>query len=280
MLKKLLLSSLTILSIILSHTGQIHSSSSAPASGNCPPCPSGSITGWVLLPTGPGGIPCSQTPTLQEPQPTEEQHHHHNKLGEKRSMHPAPTPEQEELIQKLKSVKGHIYLRANPNSSTPSQKEGTFGKVLDGKVYFMELGVPVYDPSVDPVKDIVKTSVREKIAQFNGAAKTQANQPTLKTALEAPSPKPTAIHPSPPKPEVKGGWIKNANGKWVRAPGFSTGTGGLSTTERPNLFTPDPRQEASRPHADQLLYGPNASQTGLTGKDAPRIDARATSQQD
>lgn len=122
-----------------------HNNEKAPS--HCPPCPCGGVTGWVLIPAGPG-MPCNQNAGKHdeeaegkpsgEPAPDTAAPHHHNSA---------------KLAAQLKAEPPHIYLRANPHSPDPKKKEGEWGKELKGKVYFKELGNWVHDPSVEADKD-------------------------------------------------------------------------------------------------------------------------------
>ncbi len=169
MLKKSLLASIALVSLNPIQASQATTQPPAPthhahnaekAPSHCPPCPCGGVTGWVLIPAGPG-TPCNQHAgkhdeeaegkSSGEPAPDTAASHHH-KPGAK-SLHPLPTAEQEKLAADLKDLPRHIYLRANPHSPDPKKKEGEWGKELKGKVYFKELGNWVHDPSVKAEKD-------------------------------------------------------------------------------------------------------------------------------
>lgn len=185
-----------------------HNNEKAPS--HCPPCPCGGVTGWVLIPAGPGA-PCNQhagkhdeeaeAKPSGEPAPDTAASHHH-KPGAK-SLHPLPTAEQEKLAADLKAVPPHIYLRANPHSPDPTKKEGEWGKELKGKVYFKELGNWVHDPSVKTT-DIVTTGVKARIRAMDAAkGRPQSPQRPTPAIAERPAEEPAAQEapaerPAPP----------------------------------------------------------------------------------
>jgi len=242
---------------------------------HCPPCPCGGVGGWVLIPAGPG-TPCHQG---ADGKTEEGATHHHtpaeepHKPAAKPSLHPLPTPEEEALEAKLKPIQAHIFRRADPNHPN-AEKKGEWGKALDGKVYFRELGIWKHDPSVHPTTDIISTGVKDRIKALNEAGKKQ-QQPTAKpTAKPTEKPaneptdaaeKPTTIPTPPPPPSSSTGGKKPAK-QWpkVNVPDA------LGTTQgRVQSATTNPTK------GNELEFGlgaPNRAQTGVTGKPIPEAD--------
>ena len=304
MLKKSLLASIALVSVNPIQASQATTQPPAPthhahnaekAPSHCPPCPCGGVTGWVLIPAGPG-TPCNQHAGKHdeeaegkpsgEPAPDTAASHHH-KPGAK-SLHPLPTAEQEKLAADLKAVPPHIYLRANPHSPDPTKKEGEWGKELNGKVYFKELGNWIHDPSVKTT-DIVTTGVKARIRAMDAAkgrpqspqrakpavAARPAVAPVEKPAeqeapAERPAP-PSAAGKVPPPPPLPAGGAKAKNSWKVNVPDA------LGTTNRPNPVYTNPSQNNERQFA---LGAPNRAQTGVTGKPIPPADASGSSSSD
>ena len=300
MLKKTLLASIALISLSPVTAGQTMHTQHQQAPGNCPPCPTGGVQGWVLLPTGPG-MPCIQSggaaygtnthantsaPTTAEMNATSSEeaspHHttHHTAstpVTPKKLMHPeGRTPEQEKLEEELKNVTPHIFLRSNPNSTTPNQKEGEWGKELNGKVYFRHMGSWLHDASVMPA-DKVTTGVKDKVKALNAtpstsktlggsrpaASKAGASGPSaMKPATNTPEATATTTPPPPPPPAPT--TSSTARKKWPAV----TPPDVLGTTNRPNQIKTDPTKKGAPAVPDQGRV--NRAQTNLEQRNAPQ----------
>ena len=108
----------------------------------------------------------------------------------------------------------------------------------------------------------------ETKAEAAAEAKTEA---AVEAKKEAAAEATVATAPPPPvggpaAPVSKGGWTKDANGRWVR----NTPPDALGTTARPNTVDVN-----GRPIQGSF----NRAQTEMTGGPAPQIDASANSPQ-
>jgi len=195
MFKKSLLLSMTIMSLAPIQAAQRHQLPPPPPPAHCPPCPCGGVNGWVLIPAGPGGMPCNQgahkaegIQAQQEPaqEPAGEVAQPYQ--APKRSLHPPRTAEQEQLERDLKNVKPKIYLRVNPNDPQHKQ-EGEWGKELHGKVYFKRLGNWEHDPTVSPTDVANEGQVKRNIGFFEGLFK--KSQPQQQPQRQARTSTPT-----------------------------------------------------------------------------------------
>lgn len=300
MLKKTLLASIALISLSPINAGQTMHAQHPQAPGNCPPCPAGGVQGWVLLPAGPG-TPCMQgtgnttgvnthpnagtgaTAEMNAAKPEEVTPHHptHHTASTtgtpKKLMHPeGRTPEQERLEEELKNVTPHIFLRANPNSSPPNQKEGEWGKELHGKVYFRHMGSWLHDASVK-LTDKVTTGVKDKVKALNGttstsktlggtrptAPKVAANVPSdMKPATSTPEATATTPPPPPPPPPSATGSTARKNWPTVTPPDV------LGTTNRPNPIKSDPTKKGAPAVPAQGKV--NRAQTNLDQRNAPQ----------
>lgn len=303
MLKKALLASIALISLSPITASQTMHTQHPQAPGNCPPCPAGGVQGWVLLPAGPG-MPCMQgagtvhganthpsaassaTTGMNAATPEEAapQHSAHQTATThttpKKSMHPeGRTPEQEKLEVELKDVTPHIYLRANPNSTPPNQKEGEWGKELNGKVYFRHMGSWLHDESVKPT-DKMTTGVKDKVKALNATPSTSKTLGgTRATASKAaatkipPADEPTTNAPSqaaptsettppPPPPPPAAGSPARKNWPAVTPPDV------LGTTNRPNPVKSDPTKRGAPAVPAQGKV--NRAQTNLDTRNAPQ----------
>ncbi|MDF3033327.1 MAG: hypothetical protein K0R76_281 [Alphaproteobacteria bacterium] len=203
----------------------------------------------------------------------------HHRAGLKPIKHHEATKEEDDLRRALEGVQGNLYEKAN------GQVE--FGKPYNNGIYFQDLrlGIWVKNEDTPQPKIYNKGSVKARAQAIEQALKSQQQpqqRPTPRTGVTVPAP--TSMAPTRPTEPITSAEAPLATTE-ASAPskvGNSTTTSSGYTGKRYKVNLPDALSTASRPNTTirtttgkpEFAQGTvNQAQTGITGKEAPSIDA-------